>query len=121
MWKGPAKYPKTSMNRAITRQSSQTAVFVAAACHAGGRWFESRRLFSVQRIRDSARPNRGPATFTSLDCTSAALLWSPGDIIVSNGISGRCSIKSGGRIDARGPAETLGILEANTELLLYGR
>jgi hypothetical protein len=64
---------------------------------------------------------RGPgkATFSALTCTDA-LFWSPGDVFVSNGISGRCNIISGGRIELHGPIDDGGVLEAK-ELLLYGR
>ena len=47
MRKEPTEHQRTRMNRAITRSTSPTVVFAAAACHAGGRGFESRRSRSL--------------------------------------------------------------------------
>src|SRR5215208_3848166 len=43
MRKRGARGPKSRMNRAIAGPSSSTVVSLEAACHAGGRGFESRR------------------------------------------------------------------------------
>src|SRR5919201_2415603 len=53
-----AKGPKSRMNRAIARPSWLIVVTLEPACHAGGRWFESRRSRSLRPLSRHALERR---------------------------------------------------------------